>query len=246
VAAADGMQAARAFLLERTVDITAAYHDWITIGEMVPASGIAIGEYEVDPTLKKVEAMTALPRIAHALMCQSPLFDAPNSAVVLPHPDLPCVLRMNWETLTPQELSVAVCPKLSAWSSPENVLQPSLPASGAALAVSPGAIYLLDSYTDLVIYYKKDAMAMVPPAQNSQLMGYVAGVRASRSPTPRVLIVSEGDEKAAIAFETRLTHGEKPLVLKDINAQPRTYAEFLGRTKSLVEELLQSASEIRR
>jgi hypothetical protein len=119
------------------------------------------------------------------------------------------------ETLPPMELATLLYPHLSRWSSPEEVSRQWLPlpqsAQSSLMDSMEGPwIYLVDSYSEIFIYYSKAAVAAhpYPPGRNSRIMSHATALRAARRMTPSLIIVQEGDDSNGM---TAKQHVEKVL-----------------------------------
>lgn len=102
------------------------------------------------------------------------------------------------ETLPPTELATLLYPHLSCWSSPESLLKQwcRLPQGVEdGMEEKEPVMYVVDSYSAVVIYYNKSAVGTLPypPARDSRLMSHVTALRAARRMTPSLVIAKEGD-----------------------------------------------------
>jgi hypothetical protein len=115
------------------------------------------------------------------------------------------------ETLPPMELATLLYPHLSRWSSPEEVSRQWLPLPQSSLmdSIEGPWIYLVDSYSDIIIYYSKAAVDAhpYPPGRNCRIMSHATALRAARRMTPSLLIVQEGDDITSLTKQ----HVEKVL-----------------------------------
>jgi len=241
VVSSDGIDSARTALLERTVDLSAAYHEWITIGEIVNDPGARRREgsmVPVDLAFKACEALQGLPRAAYALL-RGPLLGGTAT-----HPDTLCALRTLWDILPPAELATAIYPHLSSWASPDQLAFPRHSLCRAALALSRQPIYLLDAYRSLVVFYASlghqhsisdgvitanSDSAPFPPPHQSQLRQHCAALSQARRLTPRVTVVREGEPGADQMFG-------QWLIEDDRGGGGATFLDFLGQIKELVTE----------
>lgn len=225
-AATAGLPAAQRGLLDRAVDLCTAYYE-TTVGP-----GAA-----VDPAFKGCEALQGLPRAVYALLRAPPLGGA------APHPDAPAAARLLWETLTPAELAVAVYPQLSSWAGPDRLAFPRHSLCRAALALSKQPIYLIDAYSELVVFYAAqgrpggaeggDEAPPFPPPPGSLLRQHCSALAQARRMTPRVVFVREGEGPEA---ERRFGRW----LIEDERAGPRaavdaTFLEFLDQVRRTAE-----------
>jgi hypothetical protein len=245
VVAADGIDVARTALLERTVELTAAYHEWITIGEVVNDPGARRREgnmVPVDSAFKACEALQGLPRAAYALL-RGPLLGGTAT-----HPDTLCALRTLWDILPPAELATAVYPHLSSWASPDQLAFPRHSLCRAALALSRQPIYLLDAYRSLVVFYASQGhqhssssggahtanAAPFPPPHHSRLRQHCAALSQARRLTPRITVVREGEPGADQIFGQWLIEDDRG----GGAANGATFLDFLAQIKELVTEVV--------
>jgi hypothetical protein len=214
VAGAEGTDEAAATLADWLVSLTAAFHEWVTLGEYHPAaapnSPPEAGRAPVDASFAAAEALQPVPRLVYALL-QGPLLGGSGAAGA--HPDAVCALRSLWESLPPCELAAALYPHLSSWAGPDAVAAPRHSLSRAALLLANQPVYLLDAYSTLVVYYaagaQKEALPF-PPPHASALRAHVAAVRAARRRTPRVVMLREGDEGEGGPFAQWLLEDAPP------------------------------------
>jgi Sec23/Sec24 trunk domain len=242
VVATDGLDAARTALLERTVELAAAYHEWITIGEILNDPGARRREgsmVPVDPAFKACEALQGLPRAAYALL-RGPLLGGTAT-----HPDTLCALRTLWDILPPAELATAVYPHLSSWASPDQLAFPRHSLCRAALALSRQPIYLLDAYRCLVVFYASqghqhsgadntNSSAPFPPPHHSRLRQHWAALSQARRLTPRVTVVREGEPGADQIFGQWLIEDDRG----GGAAHGATFLDFLAQIKELVTQVI--------
>ncbi|KAG7672316.1 hypothetical protein Ndes2526B_g06689 [Nannochloris sp. 'desiccata'] len=242
----DGLDVARTALLERTVELSAAYHEWVTIGEVVNDPGARRREgsmVPVDSAFKACEALQGLPRAAYALL-RGPLLGGTAT-----HPDTLCALRTLWDILPPAELAIAVYPHLSSWASPDQLAFPRHSLCRAALALSRQPIYLLDAYRSLVVFYASEGhqhrnsngvdtanseSALFPPPHSSILRQHCAALSQARRLTPRVTVVREGDPGADKILGQWLIEDDRG----GGAANGATFLDFLGQIKELATEVV--------
>ena len=71
-------------------------------------------------------------------------------------------LNCSRSTLEPSSLAKAIYPVLTSYSSPNKQAFPRHTLSRAALTMSESPIFLLDAFTDLVVYYSSTADPSLP------------------------------------------------------------------------------------
>jgi hypothetical protein len=226
---------ARRSLVDWLAVLTAAYNEWASGGEYEqPGSEQMQHLSAMDPVFSTVEAMQQVPRAVYAI-CTGPLLGAGLKGGA--HPDAASALRTLSSTLPPEELAAAVYPQLSSWSAPDDLAFPRHSLSRAAMALSGQPIYLLDTYSSLIIYYTAEATTHgvpFPPPPGSALRRHVAAVRQARRVTPRVLMVREGEERAGRFLEWLIEDGGE-------EAGRDSFLRFLEGVKRHAGEYLEGA-----
>jgi hypothetical protein len=152
----------------------------------------------VDPAFEAIEEVQQLPRLVFALL-RSPLL-SPSAS-----PDEACALRALCLQLPPAELAALLYPHLSSWESPDNLAFPRHSLCAAALAVSRRPLYMLDAYTDILVFYaateagegSEEAGCPFPPPSRSALWRHIAAARHARLLTPRVTLLREWADSGA-------------------------------------------------
>jgi hypothetical protein len=172
---------------------------------------------QADASLAEVHALQHLPHFLYSLL-HGPLLQAPGpnlapaaaslAASPWQHPDRAAAMRALLRVLPPDELSVAVCPQLSSWASPDEVAVLHHSLSAAALAVSQQPIWVLDTFLQLVVLDRGSTTAsssssssataagaqppQFPPPAASLLRRTLAGIRQVRRATPELLMLQQG------------------------------------------------------
>lgn len=248
VAAREGVDAARTALIERIVELAAAFHIYNSVGDMardMARKQLVEMTGPVDPAFKACDALQAVPRAAYALL-RSPFLSGSS-----PHSDALCALRVLWDTLPPSELATAVYPHLSSWASPDHLAFPKHSLCRAALALSRQPIYLLDAYHIIIVFYAAQghvaaagALPPFPPPHNSQLRQHCAALSQARRLTPRVIVAREGEDGADQTFGQWLIEdargGDKGIAGGGDDGMHGAFLDFLQNMKSLATELLKS------
>lgn len=212
VAAARGAAAARQMLLDWLAGLAARVADPDALlwhrrrGETPPP-------VEVDASLSTVEALQQLPHVVYALL-RGPLLQAtpvaPDPTLFRmassagahwhAHPEAAAALQALLQVLPPDEATVAVCPQLSSWASPDEVAVWRHSLSAAALAVEQQPIWCLDTFQHLIVLYSATDFGLVggppppifPPPAGSLLRRTLAGIRQVRRSTPELLLLRQG------------------------------------------------------
>mmetsp|Transcript_35145 Transcript_35145/g.91272 ORF Transcript_35145/g.91272 Transcript_35145/m.91272 type:complete len:638 (-) Transcript_35145:739-2652(-) len=109
---------------------------------------------EVDVAFEACPALQPMARLVYVLL-QSPLLveSSKSGAAHHQHPDLRCYLQNLWAALPPGDLLRAVYPILSSWKDPDTQAYPKHSLSRTALITAGAPIFLLDSFTHLIVYY---------------------------------------------------------------------------------------------
>ena len=250
VAERDGMDAARTALVERLVELVAAFHINNTVGELPKGVGrkqLIEMAGPMDPAFKACDALQGVPRAAYALL-RSPLLSGSS-----PHSDTLCASRVLWDTLSPSELATAVYPHLSSWASPDQLAYPKHSLCRAALALSRQPIYLLDAYHTLIVFYAAQghvaaggALPPFPPPHRSQIRQHCAALSQARRLTPRMIVAREGEGGADQLFGQWLIEDDRGNINNTLSngggasggVTNGTFLDFLGHIKTLATELL--------
>jgi len=243
----EGLESARVALIESAARLAAGFHEWITVGEFVTHQGTTKirGEgpqSKVDVSFKAIESMQHVPHAIYALL-RGPVLGQGSERLERHHPDTMCALRVLWETLPPEELSIAISPHLSSWHSPDSLAFPRHTLSRAALALAGQPVYLLDAYDTLAVYYTSLSQSKgvpFPPPSASHLGQHIKQIRSARRLTPKVVLVQEGREGAVEEFTARLIEDD---ALGDEGTV--TYVQFLRQIESLVMELVEEENGIK-
>lgn len=178
-----------------------------------PTSSCMCPVPQVDASLSTVEALQQLPHVVYALL-RGPLLQAtpvaPDPTLFRmassagahwhAHPEAAAALQALLQVLPPDEATVAVCPQLSSWASPDEVAVWRHSLSAAALAVEQQPIWCLDTFQHLIVLYSATDFGLVggppppifPPPAGSLLRRTLAGIRQVRRSTPELLLLRQG------------------------------------------------------
>ena len=261
VAAVEGIEAAKEAVVERAVEVTAAYHESVVLLEQrrsatyqwrrTMKNNTNQAPMAIDVAFKGCEAMQSLPRFWYALL-RGPVFGTRLSTTAThTHPDEPCAMRVLWDTLPPPELSLSIYSQLSSWSSPDTCVFPRHSLSRAALALSRQPIYVLDAYSTIIVLYAREGLyttpheagtavpAPFPPPFTSRLRQHCAALSQARQLTPRVVVVREGGVGEAQPPEHRLF--TEYLIEDEEKSAGGTFVQFLDQLKEMVQEVVLSS-----
>ena len=148
------------------------------------------GEFEVaaasggpvDIEFKKAAALQALPKYVYGLL-RSPLMAFKMGGTV---PDERAYLFSALTRLPPKEVAPLLFPRLESFKDHETPSSDGLPLSQAALS-SPDPIFLLDSGSEIVVFYRSSGgAAQYPPPSGSALRKRIGEIRGERSIAPKL------------------------------------------------------------
>ncbi|KAK9831909.1 hypothetical protein WJX81_008153 [Elliptochloris bilobata] len=150
---------------------------------------------QVDVACEGAEALQPLARLAYALLCSPLLGEAPGAPA---GGDAAVAARHLWAALPPGELRRAVYPALASYSDPDTQACALHSLSRAALTTAGAPVWLLDAFSQLVVYYAPTAPAGLPfpPPPSSALRRAINAIRASRRITPALHMLRGGHHDA--------------------------------------------------
>lgn len=139
-----------------------------------------------DVTFESAASLQLLPRLVYALV-RSPLLEASDKH----HPDLRASLHHLWTALPPEELACAVYPRLASYADADHEALSRHSLSRAALLTSTAPLFLLDSYSHLMLLCtaRWPAEQPFPPPLASAVRVRIAQQARRRQQTPAVRIV---------------------------------------------------------
>eukprot|EP00884_Botryococcus_braunii_P002587 jgi/Botrbrau1/12329/Bobra.4_3s0002.2 len=140
----EGLEEARALLQDWLVILLASYNRNLQREKGAPFHTPA----EMDVLMEGAEGLQTVARGVFALL-RSPLLSLRDPV----HGDNPSALAHLWSGLPPDELMRAIYPTLSSYSDPDTLVCQRHSLSRAALVSSGAPIFLLDTFTSLVLYY---------------------------------------------------------------------------------------------
>lgn len=181
---------------EGAVEAHSLLYDWLAIltlqyNRCILGLSSEASAQQVDAAFEAVESLQGLPRAVYGLL-RSPLLVQRTGQ----HPDTSAATRILWASLQPADIRRSVYPLLSSFSSPDSQAFPSHSLSEAALSSSGAPIFLLDSYSEVMVYYTAAAIAegtvVFPPPQASLLRSAIAAARSGRRMTPTLTMLRGG------------------------------------------------------
>jgi hypothetical protein len=165
---------------EWLVTFVAQWHRHGGSGQSPSAAGVDAALADAPPSV------SALVPAVYSLLRSAPL--SPEHAVAAA--DGTRALALLWATLAPQELHRSIRPLFVVVADLNNVEFRRCALSRAAVATHADAVFLLDSYQEVVVMYGSLTAAPFPPAQDSQLRTTVSSMRQRRRIVPEVRCVS--------------------------------------------------------
>ncbi|CAN6332904.1 unnamed protein product [Urochloa humidicola] len=142
-----------------------------------------------------------VPQLVFALL-RSPLLRLHEEGV---HPDYRIYLQCLFSALEPSSLAKAIYPVLISYSSPDKQAFPRHSLSRAALIMSESPIFLLDAFTNLIVYYSSTADPLIPfpPPRDCLLRARINKLKQDRCITPKLTFIHGGKDDSAL-FENYL------------------------------------------
>ncbi|KAJ4747675.1 Protein transport protein Sec24-like [Rhynchospora pubera] len=156
---------------------------------------------QIDVSFSQCPELQPLPRLIFALLRHS-LLRLHEEGI---HPDYRIYLQCLFSALEPSSLHKAVYPVLMSYSSPDKQAYPRHSLSRAALITSGSPIFLLDAFTDIIVYYSStaDPSLPFPPPHDCLLRATVNKLKQDRCITPKLTFIQGGKDDATL-FENYL------------------------------------------
>uniref|UniRef100_A0A0D9WH23 Sec23/Sec24 trunk domain-containing protein n=1 Tax=Leersia perrieri TaxID=77586 RepID=A0A0D9WH23_9ORYZ len=180
-------------------------HDWLALliarYNQVLRSDPRTPELPVDVDFLQCPQLQMLPQLVFALL-RSPLLRLHEEGI---HPDYRIYLQCLFSALEPSSLAKAIYPVLISYSSPDKQAFPRHTLSRAALIMSESPIFLLDAFTNLIVYYSStaDPSLPFPPPHDCLLRTMINELKQGRCITPKLTFIHGGREDSAL-FESYL------------------------------------------
>ncbi|CAA7397033.1 unnamed protein product [Spirodela intermedia] len=192
-----GVREGRSLLYDWLIILAAQYNDAYKIVHYDTGNIVS----NVDAAFTQCPQLQPIPRLIFALL-RNPLLRFHEEGV---HPDYRIYLQCLFSALEPTSLHRAIYPLLASYASPDKQSFPRHSLSRAALITSGSPIFLLDAFTNLVVYYSSSADASIPfpPPQDCALRTVINRMKQERSVTPRLTFIRGGQEDASL-FESYL------------------------------------------
>lgn len=167
--------------------------DWLA--DLLAKTGVraeeAKGEIMIDGSLREYPSLRKIPQLIFGLI-RSPLFR--QEAV---SEEVRAATRCMWEDLSPELLASAVYPRLYSFLNLEEKSIKELPLSTIAVKECGHAVFLLDAFSKVVVYYTatRGKELVFPPPESSTVMRARAACMSDRPVTPECIICREGTAK---------------------------------------------------
>ena len=187
-----GLTEARTLLSDWLVILTSRFNHETGVAKFDPKDTAA-----VDGTFTSCAPLQHVPRMVFALL---------RSTLLRPRgvpPDVRTRLRHLAKRLDPASLSRLLYPRLSSYSDVDTLMYPRHSLSRTALTTSNGAVFIVDAFDVVVVYYapaqpgSERALSPYPPPQSSAVRTAVNALREARDVTPRVVYIRGGAEDPA-------------------------------------------------
>ncbi|RCV17511.1 hypothetical protein SETIT_3G225300v2 [Setaria italica] len=174
--------------------LAARYNQALSSDSRTPLSSVDI-DFSQCPQLQMV------PQLVFALL-RSPLLRLHEEGV---HPDYRIYLQCLFSALEPSSLAKAIYPVLISYSSPDKQAFPRHTLSRAALIMSESPIFLLDAFTNLIVYYSSTADPSIPfpPPRDCLLRTTINKLKQDRCITPKLTFI-HGAKDDSTLFESYL------------------------------------------
>ncbi|DBA67299.1 TPA: hypothetical protein ACH3X2_001602 [Trebouxia sp. C0005] len=191
--------------------------------------------FQVDATFEGAETLQAIPRLVYALLRSPMLSPHPSS-----HPDTRTSLHLLWSSLPPEDLQTAVYPHLSSYQDPDTQAYPRHSLSRAALVTAGAPIFLLDTFTSLILYYTSGYPSSIPfpPPQSSLLRKTIQAMKQSRQISPQLKMFRGGFDDAS-QFTSKLIE-EPDAIFAQGNRQATVgLVAFLEQVKFEIQQFIE-------
>ncbi|XP_051217224.1 protein transport protein SEC23 D [Lolium perenne] len=211
-------------------------HDWLAIFiaqynkayKSVRPADTGVSDIDVDFT--NCSQLQPLARLVFAFLV-SPLLQVQDQHI---HPDYQTYLQCLFSALEPASVRQAICPTLTSYSSPDTEAEVHQSLSRSVIT-SERPIFLLDAYTDLLVYYLPTASTSIPfpPPRDCLLRSTVDKLKQERNLTPRLVFI-HGAHDDTTTFEKYLL--EDRALDGTMLAGTTGFRSFLEEVRSRVAE----------
>ncbi|CAL9107942.1 unnamed protein product [Musa textilis] len=193
----EGVREGRMLLHDWLVILTAQYNDAYRLAY----NNIGNATSHVDVAFSQCPQLQPIPRLIFALL-RNPLLRLHEEGI---HPDYRIYLQCLFSALEPTPLQRAIYPLLSSYTTPDQQAYPRHSLSRAALVTSGSPIFLLDAFTNIIVYYSPTADSSIPfpPPHDCLLRATINKLKQERNITPKLTFIRGGQDDAT-AFEKYL------------------------------------------
>ncbi|XP_074589227.1 protein transport protein SEC23 D-like [Curcuma longa] len=193
----EGVREGRLLLHDWLIILTAQYND----AHGLVQSGAVNETSRVDVAFSQCPQLQSMPRLIFALL-RNPLLRLHEEGI---HPDYRIYLQCLFSALEPSSLQLAIYPLLASYSTPDNLAYPRHSLSHAALLTSGSPIFLLDAFTNLIVYYSPSADLSLPfpPPHDCLLRTTINKLKQERCITPKLTFIRGAQDDASV-FERYL------------------------------------------
>ncbi|PWZ17830.1 Protein transport protein Sec24B [Zea mays] len=180
-------------------------HAWLSLlaarYNQVLSSDVRTPLSSIDIDFSQCPQLQTIPQLVFALL-RSPLLRLHEEGV---HPDYRIYLQCLFSALEPSSLAKAIYPVLISYSSPDKQAFPRHTLSRAALIMSESPIFLLDTFTNLIVYYSStaDPSFPFPPPRDCLLRTTINKLKQDRCITPKLTFIHGGEDDSTL-FESYL------------------------------------------
>ncbi|DBB07884.1 TPA: hypothetical protein ACH3X3_009279 [Trebouxia sp. C0006] len=229
-AAEEGVWSARQLLQDWLVRALANYNTNTNRAGSKPGAPL-----QVDATFEGAETLQAIPRLVYALLRSPMLSPHPDH-----HPDTRTSLHLLWSSLPLEDLQTAVYPHLSSYQDPDTQAYTRHSLSRAALVTAGAPIFLLDTFTSLILYYTPGYPSSIPfpPPHSSLLRRTIQAVKQSRQISPQLKMVRGGVDDVS-QFTSKLIE-EPDAIFSQGNRQATVgLVAFLEQVKFEIQQFIE-------
>ncbi|THU68747.1 hypothetical protein C4D60_Mb08t07110 [Musa balbisiana] len=234
----EGVREGRMLLHDWLVILTAQYND----AYRLVYNNIENATSHVDVAFLQCPQLQPIPRLIFALL-RNPLLRLHEEGI---HPDyriyLQCLFSLLWLDCnyfctgadTPSKSNISI-PLLSSYTTPDQQAYPRHSLSRAALVTSGSPIFLLDAFTNIIVYYSPTADSSIPfpPPHDCLLRATINKLKQERNITPKLTFIRGGQDDAT-AFEKYL--------IEEQNIDGSDLSSIMGFV-SFLEEISQGVLE---
>uniref|UniRef100_A0A0D9W4N9 Sec23/Sec24 trunk domain-containing protein n=1 Tax=Leersia perrieri TaxID=77586 RepID=A0A0D9W4N9_9ORYZ len=194
--------------------------------KIVSSGGTGMPDIDVD--FIHCSQLKPLSRLVFAFLL-SPLLRLHGQSI---QPDYRTYLQCLFSALEPSSLRQAICPTLTSYTSPDVEAEVHQSISRSVFN-SESVIFLLDAYTDLVVYYSPTASSTIPFPPPRLLRSKIDRLKQERNITPKLVFI-HGAHDDTTAFERYLI--EDQAVDGSLVASATGFRTFLDGIRSKIAD----------